>query len=302
MRYLYFKSEKGNFGDDLNPWLWEQLFGTELDQKDACFFGIGSILHNGNKHLKALKKDEKKIVFGTGVRPAKDYSRFTVDDTWDIRFLRGPLSSFALGGKYPYITDAAYAIRQIPDFSKRFLNKEKKYKTSLMPYFHSVEYFDWKKLCDELGYHYISPYSENGVEETLNEIAASEQLITEAMHGAILADALRVPWHRFILSTPHTEGGLVSEFKWNDWLLSVGMSTIESTFIPFYSKGRVYEFFKNKSKGLLSVETLHKKKILQLMLSKLSKPNGFMLSDDKVLFTLDDKMVREVERILGREN
>ena len=42
MELFYFKSEKGNFGDDLNPWLWGEIFGDlSKYQCDIDFIGIG---------------------------------------------------------------------------------------------------------------------------------------------------------------------------------------------------------------------------------------------------------------------
>ncbi len=41
MRLYYFKDPRGNFGDDLNPWLWKQLW-PELQQgeDDELFVGM----------------------------------------------------------------------------------------------------------------------------------------------------------------------------------------------------------------------------------------------------------------------
>jgi len=295
MQYLYFKSERGNFGDDINPWLWPKLF-KDLNPADTYFLGIGSILHQGNKSLSTIKNSEK-IVFGTGLRPSKNYKRFAIDEKWDIRFLRGPLSSFSFNNNFKYITDAAYAIRQSGDFDK-FFRQEKKYKVSLMPYFHSVEHFDWQSICNSLGYHYISPYSENGVEFTIKEIAASECLISEAMHGAILADILRVPWHRFILTTPYTEGERISEFKWSDWLYSIEKFDHEPTYIPFYRKSQVNLLVRKATFNIVNVEFLIKNRVVDEIISKLSCITEFDLSQDQVINRIDEKLGFEVSSLI----
>jgi len=297
MEYLYFKSKHGNFGDDLNPWLWPQLFeGINTGTTDV-FLGIGSILHAENAVFNTLE-GRKKIVFGTGIRPSSLYTNLKMDESWDVKFLRGPLSATALQKKYEYITDAAYALRQLPDFDK-VISQEKKYDVSLMPYFHSVDYFDWEQICKELGYHYISPFSENGVEETLNEIAASKVLITEAMHGAIIADILRVPWHRFILTTPYTEGAMVSEFKWSDWLQSVGIYHPEVTFINFYKKTRIHGWLKNLSSKVVSTEFLLTAKVKEDILAKLAGGKLTYLSDDLVIKEIDEKIAGKVQELIG---
>jgi len=173
MKVTYYKSKKGNFGDDLNDWLWKKIFKTIPLNEGDNFIGIGSLLHNDSHVIKNLSK-ERKIVFGSGVKPSRYYSNFKVDDMWDIKFLRGPLSAITLDNRFEYITDAAYAMRQIDEFDN-LISTPKKYEISLMPYFHSVNYFDWKRICDNLGYHYISPLSENGVEYTIKEIASSKK-------------------------------------------------------------------------------------------------------------------------------
>jgi hypothetical protein len=296
MEYLYFKSKHGNFGDDLNPWLWPQLFeGINTGTTDV-FLGIGSILHAENAVFNTLQ-GRKKIVFGTGIRPSSIYTNLKMDESWDVKFLRGPLSTTALQKKYEYITDAAYALRQLPDFDK-VINQEKKYEVSLMPYFHSLEFFDWEQICKELGYHYISPFSENGVEETLKEIAASKVLITEAMHGAIVADILRVPWHRFILTTPYTEGAMVSEFKWSDWLQSVGIYHPEVTFINFYKKTRIHGWLKNLSSKVISTEFLLTAKVKEDILKKLAGGKLTYLSDDLVVKEIDEKIAGKVQELI----
>lgn len=303
MKYLYYKSSKGNFGDDLNGWLWPKLFGEE-DDSDLAFLGIGSILHS-DSHILKQGTGLKKIIFGTGIKPSLRYANLKVDDTFDIRFLRGPLSSYALGNQHPFITDAAYAIRALPDFQELQLT-EKKYEVSLMPYFHSVNYYDWEKICQQLGYHYISPLSEKGVEFTLKEIAASKSIVTEAMHGAILADALRVPWHRFVFSTPSTEGGRISDFKWADWCLSIEQYNPEASFIPFLQKNAFSRLTKRLSGGFINLEFLPKEAAMKQLINKLKQVNAFHLSDDKILQNIDEQLLHEIarlkEQVVGLKN
>jgi len=294
MELYYFKSDKGNFGDDLNPWLWPQLFDINHIEKETHFLGIGSILNNHDGNLKALK-DRKKIVFGTGIRPYINFSSFQHDESFDIRFLRGPLSAGMTGNKFPFITDAAYALRQLDGFSTD--DVEKQYEVSVMPYFKSLDYFDWKEICAKLGYNYISPFSENGVEFTINEIKKSKLLITEAMHGAIVADIYRVPWHRFIFSGPSTEGSMVSEFKWADWLQSVGIYNNEATVIPLYTKNKPINNFEKLTKASVSVNYFHKSRVFENMVSKLSGKVPYYLSEASVIETIDDKIAHELEAL-----
>lgn len=295
MNFVYFKSAIGNFGDDLNPWLWPQLLNNSDANDNSAFLGIGSILFNGNKIIEGYQH-QKKIVFGTGIRPSKDYKSFKTDSSWDIRFLRGPLSSMSMGNVHPYITDAAYAMRLLPDFNK-YLNCEKKYEVSLMPYFGSVQYFDWESICAKLGYHYISPLSEKGVEFTLQEIAASKCLITEAMHGAILADVLRVPWHRYILSTFNRETARVSEFKWMDWLYSMDLGYADSTYIEFYSRNFLDKVFSRLTSDRLKSKSLVKGKIMNDIYQQLGAPKIYKLSEEVKIKEMDERIGEELFKL-----
>ncbi|HEU4554234.1 MAG TPA: polysaccharide pyruvyl transferase family protein [Chitinophaga sp.] len=292
MNYIYYKDPKGNFGDDLNGWLWPKLFGEEKPDNDA-FIGIGSILFNGSPLFRGLEH-KRKIVFGTGIRPG--YKNFTCDDTWDIRFLRGPLSACNFNNTYEYIADAAYALRLTNEFNSiRHINKQ--YEVSVIPYFKSQEFFDWQALCDKLGFHYISPAAEKGVEFTLREIAASKYVIAEAMHGAIIADIMRVPWSRFVLSTPFTEGGKVSEFKWMDWLHAIQLYNTEATHIPLYRKSSLHKKIKALTGNMVSAEFLVKRMVKDELLNKLANISDYYLSPDSVINSIDSRMFEKAAQL-----
>jgi succinoglycan biosynthesis protein ExoV len=297
MNYIYYKSDIGNFGDDLNEWLWPQIFDGIDQCNNIYFIGIGSILDENIGKDYNLQYNKKKIVFGTGVRPSLQFDASSFDSTWDIKFLRGPLSSQVLGNKYEYITDAAYALRQLNSF-EQLRNTEKKYEFSLMPYFMSLPYLNWEAICEELGYHYISPCSESGIEFTLREIAASKRLITEAMHGAIAADILRVPWSKFVFSTYDTENAHISNFKWNDWLFSIGLKYIDTVYIPLYTKNRLSTCLRTLSFHKVSVEFFHKDMVTKLFFEGFQNIiRRFSLSKDSVIKDIDSKIFEQTEKL-----
>ena len=61
MQLYYFKDRHGNFGDDLNPWLWGQLLPEVLrGPSDELFVGIGTLLNH------RLPAAPIKHVFGSG--------------------------------------------------------------------------------------------------------------------------------------------------------------------------------------------------------------------------------------------
>ena len=198
--------EASNFGDELNPWLWPRLLPNAFDQDaSSLFVGIGTLL---NEHL---PQQPKKIIFGSGVGYGKTPQ---VDSTWKIYFVRGQLSAKALEIQPEMgLTDPAILVRQ---FFKP--TGQKKYRQAYIPHFTESLYNGsaWKALCQSLNLHYIDPTQP--VEQVLSEIACSEILFAEAMHGAIVADALRVPW--VAVKTKRD----ILDFKWSDWLSSVQLS------------------------------------------------------------------------------
>jgi succinoglycan biosynthesis protein ExoV len=86
----------------------------------------------------------------------------------------------------------------------------KKYKVSFMPHWESINRGNWKLVCEQAGINYIDPTDPN-VLASLQAIQQTELLITEAMHGAILADTLRVPWLALEPIFP------LHRNKWFDW-------------------------------------------------------------------------------------
>jgi len=294
MKYIYYKSDNGNFGDDLNEWLWPKFFGANDENSDKCFLGIGSVLYNDFPLIKELPPDKRKIVFGTGIRPT--YKAFKFDKSWDIRFLRGPLSSRIFNNGFEYIADAAYCLRHLDNF-KEFAGIKKKHEVSVIPYFKSVDYVDWESLCKDLNYNYISPYGEKGIEHTLKEIASSKLIITEAMHGAIIADLFRVPWNRFVLSTPFTEGQMVSEFKWMDWLFSVDIGNINTSQIKFYRKSVINRIVNKATFNMVNVEFLLKNRVAEDVYNYLSSVTEYYLSGERIMKQIDEKLYDKIHQL-----
>jgi succinoglycan biosynthesis protein ExoV len=196
--YYYQGETSTNFGDELNAWIWPQLLPDAFNgTPDVLFLGIGSILFD------FFPADQKKIVFGAG------YGGYTpkpvIDAQWKIYFVRGKLTAAALALDAELAAgDAAILVR-----SCRLPQVAKSHRASFMPHWESVERGDWPGICQRAGLHFIDPRLP--VEHVLSEILASEMVVTEAMHGAIVADALRVPW---IAIEPLR---FKHRMKWFDW-------------------------------------------------------------------------------------
>jgi succinoglycan biosynthesis protein ExoV len=207
MNLYYYKDSQGNFGDDLNPWLWGRLLPNTFDSSEDCYFvGIGTLINRGLNDL--LPAQATKLIFGSGV----GYGDLpTVDSTWKFYFVRGPLSAERLQIDSRFvITDGAILLRALPQETLH-----KTYPFAFMPHHKSAHQADWMKVCALAGIHYIHP--EWDVDTVLTHLKQTEVLLTEAMHGAIVADALRVPW------IPIAIYEHILPFKWQDWCSSLDL-------------------------------------------------------------------------------
>jgi succinoglycan biosynthesis protein ExoV len=204
----YFKDPQGNFGDDLNPWLWPRIAPGLLDDDEhELFVGIGTLLNH------RLPSAPVKHVFGSGfgygVPPR-------TDERWRFHAVRGHETARLLGvPRERVITDAAVLLRAVavpraPQVDRRF---------GFMPHCQSSRDYDWAGVAAELGWHFID--AAWSVERVLVEMSRCETMVCEAMHGAIVADTLRIPWIP-VVCYEH-----ISAFKWRDWL-----STLELPYAP----------------------------------------------------------------------
>lgn len=220
MKLFYCDVPSGNFGDDLNLYLWPKLLPEAFegvvrfwpaepkvvdrdDPADTLFSGIGTLL------LDKVPAGSKKIVFGSGTGKA---AHPQIDANWEFYCVRGPLTAKALDLPAPLaIADPAILVRLLPP-----VTQQKCYKTAFMPHWCQAQSGVWQKICRTIGIHFIDPRWPPA--QVLQSIGASECMISEALHGAIVADALRVPW--VAVSSRHH----IQDFKWQDWCLSVGLS------------------------------------------------------------------------------
>lgn len=218
MRLYYFQGDVINFGDDINPWFWEQIFPSFFDQDaDVLCIGIGTLLNH------RLPASRRKVVLGSGV----GYGDLpSVDDSWDFFAVRGPLSANKLGIDPDIgITDPAAKLPELyPTSGKR------RHKLAFMPHVHSHRIGHWDEVCKRADIYYIDPTGD--CFDTIDAIAESELLITEAMHGAIVADAYRIPW------IPAKCDQDFLDFKWRDWGASLELDVTISA-LPLTVRGEL---------------------------------------------------------------
>jgi Polysaccharide pyruvyl transferase len=201
----------GNFGDDLNTLMWEELFPdiTKL-QDEMVFYGIGTLLDG--RHDQSVKK----IVLGTGIGEA---NAALPDPNWEFRWVRGPLSAREFG--LPRELALGDPALLWPELQPRSTD-EKTGPVGLIPHYRTWDSFDWARVAENAGMLAINPRQSPA--EVVSQMQDCSRIMTESLHGGICADAMNIPWAPCILAHRF------NEFKWHDWL-----ATVNRTFAPFVS-------------------------------------------------------------------
>ena len=209
MRLLYCKMPDGNFGDDLNKWFWERIIPGLIDNRgDDTLIGIGTMLQT--HFTDALPPHARKYVLGAGAGSKGKLPDF--DESWTVYGVRGPLTAsyFDLPADR-VIGDPAIIVSRFDEL----LSAKPRSGVGFMPHVWSLDDWDWEKTCKRLGLVFVDPRADS--KATIRQISSLDKLLTEAMHGAIVADSLRVPWVAVALS-PRFEPS-----KWCDWAGSLGI-------------------------------------------------------------------------------
>ncbi len=211
MKVIYYKSPRGNFGDDLNPLLWREVLPPAcFDVEDVVLLGIGSIFRDDFLSPPATVR-KRVFVLGSGAGTGPLPSQWPNHD-WSILAVRGPLTGRLIGMPDKAITDSAALLATTPALKP---DVPRGGRVVFMPHYNSVAYSRWPEICDEVGFDFVDAHWP--VERTLEALAGASLVMTEAMHGAIVADTLRVPWIPVACSPE------VAPFKWIDWTQSLDL-------------------------------------------------------------------------------
>ncbi|MBK6897689.1 MAG: hypothetical protein IPH06_13990 [Alphaproteobacteria bacterium] len=209
MRLYYYKAPKKNFGDDLNPWLFDKILPGYFDNDDKILMsGIGTIIHDD------MPEAQLKIVFTSGAGQGFLPTSFG-DKSWHISCVRGPLSASVLGlSQDKAITDGAILLASLDCFKP--LPIEEREGVVFMPHEACLEYGRWEQVCQSAGIKFLSPRAD--LLDNLYAIRSAKLMLADSMHAAIVADTFRVPWIAVIASP------LMNQFKWLDWSLSMNLA------------------------------------------------------------------------------
>lgn len=194
-----------NFGDELNLVLWPRLLPGFFDEDPAIrFLGIGSVLDQRHPPRPI------KLVAGAGYGGYERRAR--LDANWIVHWVRGPRTVAMLGlspklalGDPAVLVPATLGLPAMDGHDIGF-----------MPHFESAAWGAWQQAADLAGVRLIDP--RDPPLQILHAIRGCKLILSEALHGAIVADALRIPW---IAIRPLAR---VHRAKWWDWTETIDQS------------------------------------------------------------------------------
>lgn len=189
-------------------------------------FSIGSILEGATKNT---------IVWGTGAREST-----SIIKAKDIRAVRGKLTKELISNKDVALGDPALLLPLV--YSPK--ETKKKWIVSIIPHFSEYDFF---KMNYSKRYNILDIRS-NDVEKFIDDIVASEFILSSSLHGIIIAQAYGIPalWikHGYIYS---------SDFKFHDYFSSVaiplysGFQDIDNILKSYNTIKKLFENHKDKS-------------------------------------------------------
>lgn len=200
---LYYWDETDNLGDYLSHVICSHL-SKDLGIAEASF--SGRVLYAIGSILGFIRQDA--IVWGSGIlSPDWSYRLYIKHSNLDIRAVRGPKTAKVLrsvGKNVPAVFgDPAILMPYVYQPAQQ----DKKYPVSFIPHFS-----DKTPLSPNI--HRIEIQTRN-YQSVINQIAASELVISSSLHGIILAETYGVPAVLLLHDYQNS-------FKYEDWYLSTG--------------------------------------------------------------------------------
>lgn len=282
MKISYFTGKYPNFGDDLNLWMWPKILPDFFDEDDkTVFLGIGSIIGE-----KVYSPDVSKIIFGSGYVPKYHDKPDVKDGSWNIYFVRGPRTAKLLDISPDLaLGDSAILLRAVMGNAPKSSEV-----ISFMPHWESLDRGHWESACKLSGINLIDP--RQPVEKVLNELLRSKMVIAEAMHGAIVSDALRIPWVPIMpLNRVHTD-------KWFDWAEALEINLQHKNLFPSSLLEARLSFLRKPINALPFKSTIEKglTYLAANSLMELSKVSP-CLSKDTVIESVTTRMLENVAKL-----
>jgi succinoglycan biosynthesis protein ExoV len=215
MELVFYGNGASNFGDDLNLIVWKRVLPQWVfEVEDVALLGIGTVFTDqwtGSSKIKG----KRVFVIGSGA----GYWPLPRDRaSWTVLALRGPLSAALINRPELASTDAAALMALDP-----LIKVKKADKILLIPHHESIPGSYWQQVAEEAGITFVDPRWPPEI--VLEHFAQAKLVLAEAMHGAIVADTLRIPWLPWA-GSPH-----LLPFKWVDWTMSLNLQ-YKPTLLP----------------------------------------------------------------------
>jgi succinoglycan biosynthesis protein ExoV len=205
-----------NFGDQLNLLLFPRLLGPIFDE-DArhLVLGIGTVIRA------RARRRSHEIILGAGA--GYQGGRHSLERR-TVYAVRGPLTARRLG-----IPERLAGIDPgilVPRVMPASRESESAARPAFMPHYQTdrVSSSAWRRACALAEVDYICPVEDTGI--VAEQLRRAPLLITEALHGAVVAESYGIPWIPVVL------GPKVLTFKWRDWCASIGVEYRPNTALP----------------------------------------------------------------------
>lgn len=198
----------GNFGDDLNDYLWRLLVpNIENLRPSEAILGVGTLQGID------ISPDIKKVhVFGSGSNSdSVGAKKWLNKHDFEFHFVRGPRTARQWNCEDKALTDGAclLMLTKLKDIPPTLSKK-----IGYIPHHVSDQFENFEFICELADIEYISPKYHN-VPDVISKIKSCDYIISASLHGAIVADLFRKPW------IPITSGPHIDQYKWNDWCESI---------------------------------------------------------------------------------
>ena len=184
-----------NFGDDLNPFLFESFLHKkvyrEAKQSQKHFLGVGSILERANAN---------SIVVGSGfIRPDGEMRQQGAK----VLAVRGELTQAKLNMPGLLLGDPGILVP-----NRLGIVAKPEIEVAVVPH---VDFY--KPTQQMYGKDFLVVDPSKPFEQVISEIASASAIISQSLHGLVMADALGIP---NVWAAPHGKmiGG---EFKFMDY-------------------------------------------------------------------------------------
>lgn len=211
------RGQQPNFGDELNTLLWPRLLpGFFDDDETIAFLGIGSVLDRRHDPL------QRKLVAGSGYGGYE--APVALDDTWCVHWVRGPRTAWWLGLSPALAMGDPGSLVPLAGLAPARHAKARLHAIGFMPHFESASRGAWAEAAAAAGLTLIDPRGDPLA--IVRAMTRCHTILSEALHGVIVADALRIPW---IAIQPLAS---IHRAKWRDWADTLDLDPVFRQLFP----------------------------------------------------------------------